>query len=282
MVSRAGAGHPACPAYHQPVIVAVDVGNSALKLAIVDGADVLDRTSLPTAGADPAMVAARIERLQRERRARPTVLALASVVEGWTGRLVRIARELGMDPLVADAASIPIVVGTAQPERTGPDRIIAAWAAMVLRGAPVLVVDLGTATTVDAVDRDGVFRGGAIMPGLELSLRALASGTDRLPDVRLAEPAWALGDDTSSAMLSGVVLGQLGAIRELATRMRLELDEDDAPFVASGRLTGEDWLSALLMRPFGPGLPAVVDAVDPDLVLRGLGLLAERMLVRPG
>src|SRR5262249_59123408 len=87
---------------------------------------------------------------------------------------------------------------------------------------PVIVVDLGTATTVDVVGADGAFLGGAILPGIELGARALASGTAQLPAIDVAGLPLAIGRDTPSAIASGLVFGHLGAVRELVARMRAD------------------------------------------------------------
>ena len=92
-----------------------------------------------------------------------------SVVDRWTARLERAAEALGLPLTVATADRIPLLTALPRPDLTGPDRLLAAWTASVLHGQPVIVVDLGTATTVDAVDADGFFLGGAILPGLGLA-----------------------------------------------------------------------------------------------------------------
>jgi type III pantothenate kinase len=142
-------------------------------------------------------------------------------------------------------------------------------------------VDLGTATTVDAVDADGFFLGGAILPGLALAADALAEGTARLPRIELDLPADAVGTDTRSAIQSGVVIGHLGAVRELVARMRGRLGGSrTAPVVVTGGLAAAPWARKAWLEPAGAQLPAIADALDPELVLKGLGLLAGRLGTR--
>ena len=100
-----------------------------------------------------------------------------------------------------------------------------AYAAHRLHGGAAVVVDCGTATTVDAVGPDGAFLGGAIAPGLELGLDALASRTARLPRIELRTPARAIGRDTVSAILAGSVLGYQALVTGLTERVRMELAE---------------------------------------------------------
>ena len=235
-----------------------------------------------------------------------------SVVDRWTERLEQAAEDVALPLTVVSASHIPIGTALLRPDRTGPDRLLAAWAAVTLHGSPVIVVDLGTATTVDAVDADGFFLGGAILPGLGLAADALAEGSARLPRVELGMPADAVGTDTVSALLSGIVIGHLGAVRELATRMRARLDGDGpssdgaarggravradgaagggrgvradavAPLVITGGHSAASWARVAWLEPAGPGLPAIGAVLDPDLVLRGLGLLAQHLAIRPG
>lgn len=127
--------------------------------------------------------------------------------------------------LVRSAVDVPVVADVEQPQRVGIDRLLNAWAARHWRRAarPVIVVDSGTATTVDLITQDGVFRGGSILPGLRLSARALHEYTARLPllDVDDAAAGWPSvpGRNTEAAIRAGLLVGQLGAVKELAARL---------------------------------------------------------------
>jgi type III pantothenate kinase len=218
----------------------------------------------------------------------PRSILAVSVVDRWTERLERAAAELGLPLTVVAASHIPISTALVRPDQTGPDRLVAAWAALSAHGTPCIVVDLGTATTVDAVDADGFFLGGAILPGLALAASALAEGTARLPRIEVELPASAVGTDTASAIRSGVVIGHVGAVRELTTRMRQRVGRGDGRepgptthVVVTGGHSRAAWAAAAWLEVAGPALPAIADVLDPDLVLRGLGLLAEYMAGRP-
>jgi type III pantothenate kinase len=269
-------------AYHQVVILAVDIGNSAAKAAIVDGEDVLEsgRLDTSTATGDDLLDGLRV--LLGAHEEPPTGIITVSVVDRWTERLERAADELKLPLTVVAASHIPISTGLLRPDQTGPDRLLAAWAAGRIYGNPVIVVDLGTATTVDAVDADGFFLGGAILPGLGLSADALADGTARLPRIELGLPSDAIGIDTASAIVSGVVIGHIGAVRELAMRMNERIAADGAltRVIVTGGHSSAAWATAAWRSPAAPGLPAIADALDHELVLRGLGLLAEHMGAR--
>ena len=120
---------------------------------------------------------------------------------------------------------IPVGVDVDSPERVGVDRLLNAFAGsrMSQPGRPVIVVDSGTATTVDLVTSDGTFRGGSILPGLRLSAHAMHDYTARLPllnvDEELTDLPTLPGRNTEAAMLAGLFFGQLGAVKELIARL---------------------------------------------------------------
>jgi type III pantothenate kinase len=138
-----------------------------------------------------------------------------------------------------------------------------------LYGTPAVVVDLGTATTFDCVAADGAFVGGAIAPGIELGLEALASRTAKLPRVELRSPDRAIGRDTVSAIQSGSVLGYQELVAGLLGRIRRELADAgdvaaaDVHVVLTGGLSRLPWAGAI----------GSVTAIDPDLTLKGLAIL---------
>jgi hypothetical protein len=144
-----------------------------------------------------------------------------------------------------------------------------ALAAARLYGAPAVVLDFGTATTVDAIAADGAFVGGAIAPGLELGLEALAERTARLPRVELRTPERAIGRDTVSAIQAGTILGYQALAAGLLARVRRELADasgiapEGVRAILTGGLSAARWVDAL--EP--------VDAIDPDLTLKGLAIL---------
>ena len=186
----------------------------------------------------------------------------AAVLTGWLSG----TRPADTATLLA-ASRLPLEVRVNEPERVGIDRLINAMAANRLRrsGCAAVVVDAGTAITVDAVSRDGAFLGGAILPGPATSARALHQYTDLLPLVdpwqRRAAPA-PLGTDTASAIESGLFWGTLGAIRELIAQL-----QEAAGAPANVILTGG--AAAALAERLGPPARYV-----PHLTLAGIALAA--------
>lgn len=266
------------------MIIAIDAGNSAVKVALVDAAGVWSVQRLPTRDAGAR---ARLDETLRSLSAHAPggevdTVALVSVVPSWTEAVREAVGELGTRLLVADHASIPITAQVAHPEGVGADRLLDAYSAARLHGTPVIVVDLGTATTVDAVDASGAFVGGAILAGVELGVRALATGTEQLPQVQVSQLPRALGRDTQSAISSGMVFGQVGAVRELVERIANELSPAGAArptVVLTGGTSRAAWASVWL-EPFGDQ-PPIADVLEPDLTLRGLGLLHAELAELP-
>ncbi len=171
----------------------------------------------------------------------------------------------GLEAIEAHASGdLGIRVDVPAPERVGIDRLLSAAVAFKEGGGPVVIVDLGSALTVDLVSGDGVFMGGTISPGLHSSLDALHLKTSLLPRVDLSPPKNILGVDTEACILSGVVYGVAGTVEGLVRRIA-----SCAAGPSRTILTGGD--SAFL----SPYLDLLHD-LDPHLLLRGLRLTYQR------
>ena len=160
---------------------------------------------------------------------------------------------------------LPIDIRVDAPERVGTDRLLAAVAVNRLRAArqPAIVVDAGSAITVDLVSANGDFEGGAILPGLEMVARAMANQTDLLPFVSYSisdGPPPVIGKSTSAAIGSGLFWGGIGAVREVVTRMSSDVKGDLQLFLAGG--------DAEKLSPFLPSSAQIV----PELVLAGIAV----------
>ncbi len=195
-------------------------------------------------------------------------VAIASVVPPLTETWERLVTErVGVTPAIVDAASLEGVLDVRidRPSEAGADRLANALAARDEFGGPAIVIDLGTSTNFDLVDASGAYIGGAIAPGLGLSLEALVGRASKLPRIELRRPPNAIGANTVHAMQSGMVLGYIGLVSGLLTALRGELAERSpagsrVTTVATGGYTHEPWLGDV------PG----IDAVEPDLTLRGI------------
>jgi type III pantothenate kinase len=170
--------------------------------------------------------------------------------------------------------NFPIATRVEFPDRVGLDRLAAAAAANTLRdrNVPAIVVDAGSAVTVDLVAADGAFEGGVILPGFKMSAQALF-GADLLPLAMLTpndEPPQVVGKNTEAAIRSGLFWGAVGAVREVVQRMKAQLDREAEIFVTGGDLRQ-------LALHLGDEATFV-----PNLVLSGIAIAATRDVSPPG
>ena len=154
------------------------------------------------------------------------------------------------------------------PREVGADRIVNSVAAFELFGGPVIAVDFGTATTFDCVSREGEYLGGAIFPGIQISMEALFERASMLHRVEIARPKSVIGRTTTAALQSGLLFGYAGVVDSMVGRIRGELGED-ARVVATGGLAGRVSAES-----------RTIERVEPFLTLEGLRLIFEKN--RPG
>ena len=246
------------------MLLAIDIGNTCIDIGLLaDDAPVFRHKfpTVPPANAD-------LQRLLAPLAAPPVGAVIGSVVAELGTAYAEACRGL-VSGLVLQASSAwdwGLCIDHDAPARIGVDRLAAAAAAhrATPTGWATVVVDAGTALTVDAVDAEGIFRGGAIAPGLRLGLNALSAGTSFLPQVELAATTPLLGKNTTDSLRSGALHGSAALVEGLCTRMAAALDHPVAVF-----LTGGD---APLLQPH----IAAAHTCDPDLVLRGLALAYRR------
>ncbi len=196
-----------------------------------------------------------------------TGAAIASVVPTLTPQSAKFAREiLRVEPVVV---SHDLEIGLKNryddPRAVGADRLVNGLAAWKKAGRAVVVADFGTATTVDAVSRDGTYLGGAIAPGIGISTDALFRAAAKLPRVELIAPPRALATNTAQSIQAGLVFGYAGLTKELISRCagEIEAESGEKPAVyATGGL-------AELIAPLVPQ----IESVEANLTLEGLRLI---------
>jgi type III pantothenate kinase len=284
MAPAATAGAPIGAATMLPVkLLAADIGNTNITLGLFADAELVGSwraTSRATATADEmAALTTEMLSLDGHRLSELDAVALASVVPPLTDTFERFLRDrAGLQPTIVDAAALrdilPIEID--RPAEAGADRLCNALAAQVEFGGPAIVVDLGTSTNFDIVSAEGAYIGGAIAPGLGLSLEALVGYASKLPRIDLRRPPHAIGANTVHAMQSGTVLGYIGLVSGLLTALRSELMERSpagsrVTVIATGGYTYEAWLREV------PG----IDGIEPDLTLRGIRYAWERIRGAP-
>jgi len=159
-----------------------------------------------------------------------------------------------------------LVIKFDNPKEVGADRIVNAAAAVEKYGAPVVIVDFGTATTFDAISTEGYYLGGAITPGIGISMDALFSKAAKLPRVELQKPDSVIGKSTVKGMQSGIVYGYIGQVDGIVGRMKKELGGTPVA-IATGGLAG-----------FIATHCETINYIDPFLTLDGLKVIYERNL----
>jgi len=213
------------------MILTLDVGNTTVGIGAFADGELLAQVSVPVD--ELGELAKRARKALPRRKVDGAILGsvnpqIEAVVAEWATELA------GRPPLVAGReAPIPITVRVPEPEKVGADRLLAAAAAFDHAKRAVIIVDVGTAITVDAVNSRGEFLGGAIAPGLGLSARVLHSETALLPAVLPGQSPSAIGKNTPEAIASGLRRGLAGLIDRLVEEVRSEVDPA-AAVVASG------------------------------------------------
>jgi type III pantothenate kinase len=192
--------------------------------------------------------------------------ALASVVPPLTGRIQEACQHyLKLDPLVVDAGvKTGLKIRYEDPKfALGADRVVDAVAVLTLYGGPACVVDFGTATTFDAINKDGEYLGGAIAPGLGISAEALYLRAAKLPRVEIGRPPSVIGRNTVHSMQSGLLFGYVGLVEGIVARFREELGEEM-------KVIGTGGLVSLIAEE-----TEVIEILAPWLTLDGLRLVWE-------
>jgi type III pantothenate kinase len=251
------------------MLLCIDIGNTNITLGLFEGAALGPRWRLSTehermpdefglqvtgllalAGKSPADIGG---------------VAIASVVPPLTGRWIETCRiYLKTNPLVVDAGvRTGVKIRYEDPRAVGADRIVDAAAAFRLYGGPACIVDLGTATTFDAISAEGEYLGGAIAPGIGVAAQALFQRTAKLPRVEISRPPAAIGRNTIHALQSGLLFGYVGLVEGMVARFREELGPEMKVIGTGGEVE-------LLARE-----TKVIEILAPWLTLDGLRMIYE-------
>ncbi|AWH94598.1 type III pantothenate kinase [Dietzia psychralcaliphila] len=254
------------------MLLTVDVGNTHIRLGVfpVDGGP-LERTwSMRTSPAVTSdELALTIRGLLGECAGRLSGISAMSVVPSVTGELRRMAADYWPDlraVVVAPGVKTGVPLLVDNPREVGSDRVVNALAAHTLFEGAVIVVDVDTATTVDAVSERGELLGGAIAPGIDISVDALAERAAALRKIEVVRPRGALGKNTVAALQAGIVIGFAGQIDALVDRLRSDVAElADAAVVLTG-----------LRADVVAEESRTITDVEPELALEGLRLVFEK------
>ena len=255
------------------MLLAADVGNTNVVFALIEGREIKSRWRIATdprrTGDEYAVWLLQLAEFQGFDKSDITQVIIGSVVPRAIHNLTVLSEKyLGITPLIAgqDGAQWGFELDIEQPSSLGADRALNTLAAHAKYDGDLILVDFGTATTFDVIDFNGAYKGGIIAPGINLSLDALVGNTAKLPRIAIEKHAndSAIGRNTESQMLIGVFWGYVALIEGLIARMKKEIGRP-ARVVATGGL-------AILFDEHTD----LFDAVDADLTLEGLAILAER------
>jgi type III pantothenate kinase len=258
------------------MLLTIDVGNTNTVLGLFEGDEVVEHWRIatdPVRTADELAVILQGLLAQSALRAQPDIsgIALCSTVPSVLHEMREMFRRYHGDVpaiIVEPGIKTGVPVRMDNPKEVGSDRIMNSLAAVHLYGGPAIVVDFGTSTNFDAVSAKGEFVGGALAPGIEISVDALSRRAAQLLKVELTRPPRVIGKNTVEALQSGIVYGFAGQVEGIARRMAAELSPDD-PGAVTVIATGG--LASLVIDEV-----PIIDAHEPWLTLIGLRLVWER------
>lgn len=255
------------------MLVALDVGNTEITIGLFNGEE-LERswrvTTQPNRTADEWAILLRALFVQAGLDVtRVTASVMCSVVPMITESIADgVLDATGTTPvLIGPGSPLPITLDVEEPQTVGADRIVNTVAASRIYEADTIVVDFGTATTLDCITKDGRFLGGVIAPGLRTASENLIRRTAKLPATDLSAPAGAIGRRTEDCIRAGIVFGAADAVDGLVRRIKAEWPTPDTP-----RVVATGGFAQLIAKH-----SSEIEEIHPDLTLRGL-MIAWRLL----
>lgn len=250
------------------MLLAIDVGNTNSVFALHDGTDFVGEWRCSTSSARTAdEYFVWLKQLMAHHHLETSMVDAVVISNTAPATLFNLRvlcdRYFATRPLVVgrEGCRLPIEVRVDPNTHVGPDRLVNTVAAFERYGGEIIVVDFGTATTLDVVARDGAYIGGAIAPGVNLSLDALHHAAAHLPRIDVSMPPHVLGRNTIHCMQTGIFWGYVGLIEGIASRIAKERGHDM-------RLVATGGLSPLFARGSD-----MIQIVDPDLTMRGLVII---------
>jgi type III pantothenate kinase len=234
----------------------MDISNSFTKLGLTDGVRLLRTARIPTPRLDPAA-------LHRVTRAWNYELVVVSSVVPAAEKAIRPALASSRIIKVSEKLQLGVGIDYPKPASIGGDRLANAASGVALYGAPLVIVDFGTAVTFDIISAERRYIGGVIAPGMEVMTSYLYQRTALLPKINLLEPVSAIGKTTRDAMMAGAVFGYRGLVKQIVSEVRKELGSPRKLIVVA---TGgyADLIAAKLPE---------LHAVHPHLTLEGLRII---------
>jgi len=242
------------------MVLAIDIGNTNTSFAIFKKKRIERKFNIPTKSFTFKVLKKHLGKIKIADS------IICSVVPSATKILSRkIKIIIGNAPyIIGEDVKVPVKNLYRKPQQVGQDRLVNAYAGIEFYGAPLIVIDFGTAITFDVISKKGVYLGGMILPGLNLSLEALTKKTALLPKLELEKPMDFIGKDTKNSMLSGIFYGFAALTDDLTDRIKRKIGEN---VIVVG--TGGD---IKIISDFC----ANIDKIDPLLTLKGINLIYHR------
>lgn len=256
------------------MLLAIDAGNTNVVFALVAGREIKTRWRIATdprrTGDEYAVWLHQLLELEGYSKADVTAAIIGTVVPRATHNLeVLTGKYFGVEAFIAGEgkAAWPIALDVDEPQNVGADRALNVIAAHEKFPGDLIVIDFGTATTFDVADYSGAYKGGIIAPGINLSIDALVNAAAKLPRIAIDVPAdkSVIGRTTESQMLTGIYWGYVAMMEGLVERLKREIGRPVKVIATGG-------LAALFDQQ-----TELFDAVEPDLTIRGLSLLHEKV-----
>ena len=271
--------HPRCGRRKEGItmLMTIDVGNTNITVGIFRGDHVVTSfritTKLSRTSDEYGILLINLLEQNQVKQEEIVDAIIASVVPNVMHALEgAVIKYFNIRPIIIEMGiKTGIRIVTENPRQIGADRIVDAAAAYELYGGPVLVLDFGTATTYDLVDKDGAFLSGVTAPGIRISAKALWEDAARLPEIEIRKPESILAKETISSMQAGLVYGQIGQTEYIVRRMVEEADLGEVKVVATGGL-GRIIASET----------SVIDVYDPNLTLKGMNLIYKKQNRKSG
>ena len=240
------------------MLLAIDIGNTNINMGLFKGKRILKRFAIPTKTKSYKI---RLQKIIDRNSVDDAIIC--SVVPAASKILEKdLRRFLGKQPyIIGKGIKVPINNLYLRPKQVGHDRLVNAYAGVMLYGVPLIAVDFGTAVTFDVVSRNKEYLGGMILPGLGISLDALNQRTALLPKIKLEEPREFIGRDTKSSMLSGIVYGFAALTDDLVIGIKKKIGKEAKVIGTGGNI---DLIGRYCKK---------IDRIDRDLTLKGLHLI---------
>lgn len=252
------------------MLLAVDIGNTNIALGVFDGKNIIQhwkiRTEREKTSDEYEIILLNLLSLACLEVESINSVIISSVVPPLTPVFENLSQDLlKVKPLVVGPGlKTGMSILYENPQEVGADRVVASVAAYEKYGGPAIVVDFGTATTFDAISKNGEYLGGSIAPGIQIAAEALYLKTAKLPRIEIKKPKNAVGRTTVTSMQSGLYFGYIGLISNIIKEISKELGED-IHIVATGSFASQIY----------PDIEAI-EYLEPFLVLEGLRIIHDR------